>query len=242
MRYALRQVAPPEPCAYLPDRLQRMEYIVATSVSAAEYQALMEEGWRHFGHLLFRPVCPECLRCRSVRVDAARFVPTRGQKRVIRRNSGVLEPVFAEPDARPEVIALHHSWHRARAARKGWDDGQAGEEDGFRASFANQPFRVEQWEYRLQGKLVGVGYVDALPRALSAIYFFYDMAVADRSPGIWNVLRLLAEARHRGIPHVYLGYLVEGNEGMAYKGRFHPAEYHEREKPWRPLGPGAMDQ
>lgn len=235
MRYTLRQVQPPVPCGYLPDRLQSLEYIVATSVSAEEYQTLMERGWRHFGHTLFRPACHGCVRCRTVRVDAARFAPNRSQRRVVRRNAGELEPVFADPECRDEVLALYDSWHAEQSIRKGWEEHFPGDEDQFHDSFVRQPFRVEQWEYRLGGKLAGVGYVDVLPQALSAIYFFYDAALRHRSPGIWNVLRLIDEANRRGIPHVYLGYLVEGNQGMAYKGDFHPAEYREQGKDWLPL-------
>ena len=106
MRYSLRQIQSPQPCGYLPDRLQSLEYIIATSVSAEEYQLLMERGWRHFGHTLFRPACPGCVRCRTVRVDAARFAPNRSQRRVIRRNAGELEPVFSDPECRDEVLEL----------------------------------------------------------------------------------------------------------------------------------------
>jgi arginine-tRNA-protein transferase len=111
----------------------------------------------------------------------------------------------------------------------------SGDGSQFVESFIRQPFSVEQWEYRLDGRLVGTGYVDVLPQALSAIYFFYDFQIKDRSPGIWNVLSIIEEAKKRNIPHVYLGYLVEGCPGMAYKGTFHPAEVRELGKDWQPL-------
>jgi len=235
MRHSLHQVREPEPCGYLPDRMQTLEVVVATSVTAAEYQALMERGWRHFGHFLFQPVCHGCVRCRTVRVDAARFAPNRSQRRVARLNAGVMEPEFADPQCRPEVLGLYDDWHAAQTGRKGWPGHEPGGESEFIASFVRQPFRVEQWEYRLHGRLAAVGYVDVLPRALSAVYFFYDPALLGRSPGIWNILRLIDEANRRGLPHRYLGFLVEGCPDMAYKGKFHPAEYRERGKDWMPL-------
>jgi arginyl-tRNA--protein-N-Asp/Glu arginylyltransferase len=62
------------------------------------------------------------------------------------------------------------------------------------------------------------------PRAWSAIYFFYDPAVARLSPGVANVMLCLALARQRGIPHVYLGYRVLGCPSMRYKATFRPHE------------------
>ena len=59
-------------------------------------------------------------------------------------------------------------------------------------------------------RLVGVGYVDALPQGLSAIYFFYEPDERGRSLGTYNVLRILAGAATRQLPHVYLGYYVAG--------------------------------
>ena len=45
-------------------------------------------------------------------------------------------------------------------------------------SFVDNPFVTQEWQYRVGEKLVGVGYVDHLPEGLSAIYFYYDPAVA----------------------------------------------------------------
>ena len=77
-------------------------------------------------------------------------------------------------------------------------------------SFVDNPFPTEEWLYFLEGKLVGIGYVDALPVGLSAIYFVHDPDHRDRGLGIWNVLSLIEETRRRGLPHLYLGYYVAG--------------------------------
>ena len=72
--------------------------------------------------------------------------------------------------------------------------------------------------------MVGVGYVDVLPEGMSAIYFYYDPVERDRSLGTFNVLSVLRAAADRGLPHVYLGYYVEGCRSLEYKGRFRPNE------------------
>jgi arginine-tRNA-protein transferase len=68
---------------------------------------------------------------------------------------------------------------------------------------------------------------------LSAIYFFYEPEERQRSLGTWNVLSLIDEANHRGLPYVYLGYYVEGSRSMEYKGRFAPSELRGDDGVWR---------
>ena len=86
------------------------------------------------------------------------------------------------------------------------------------------PFHTEEWTYYVGNRLIAVAYVDALSEALSAIYCYYDPAERARSPGTFNILSLLASARERGLPHVYLGYYVEGCRSMEYKRKFRPNE------------------
>jgi arginine-tRNA-protein transferase len=74
----------------------------------------------------------------------------------------------------------------------------------------------------LDDRLIGVGYVDLLPEAMSAIYFFYEPDERGRSLGVFNVMSIIAEAARLGIPHLYLGYFVEGCQSLEYKAHFLP--------------------
>lgn len=74
---------------------------------------------------------------------------------------------------------------------------------------------------------------EPLAGGLSAIYFFYDPAERERAPGTWNILCLIDEASRRGLPHVYLGYLVEGCPAMTYKARFRPNQIRGNDGAWR---------
>ena len=85
----------------------------------------------------------------------------------------------------------------------------------------------------MNDRLVGVGYVDPLPSSLSAIYFYYDTDLEDRSLGTFNVLSVLASARQRGKLWVHLGYYVEGCRSLEYKARFQPNELRGPDGDWR---------
>jgi leucyl-tRNA---protein transferase len=100
------------------------------------------------------------------------------------------------------------------------------------------PFRTEEWTYHLGNRLVAVAYVDALAEGLSAIYCYYDPTERARSLGTFNILSLLASARERGLPHVYLGYYVAGCRSVEYKRKFRPNEVLRPNGTWEPFEVG----
>ncbi len=99
----------------------------------------------------------------------------------------------------------------------------------------DNPFVTQEWCYYLGEKLVGVGYVDRVPEGLSAIYFFHDPEERQRSLGTFNVLSAVRQAAAWELPHVYLGYYVEGCRSLEYKARFRPNEVIGAGGEWEPF-------
>ena len=231
MEARLRFIAPPARCEYLPDEVARLEYLQVERMSAGEYREWLRSGWRRFGHVLFRPACLSCRQCQSLRVPVASFEPHRTQRRTWKANAGAVTLSIGEPSPSPEVRALYEKFHRYQHSAKGWPAPEADGMDGF---FPN-PFPIEEWRYFVEGRLAGVGYVDVLPDALSAIYFFYDPDERRRSLGTFNVLSIIDQARRRELPQVYLGYYVEGCRSVEYKARFGPNEVLRADGTWSPF-------
>ena len=75
------------------------------------------------------------------------------------------------------------------------------------------------------GPLIAVALSDRMSDGFSMVYSFFDTEQPHRSLGTWMILDHIARARARGLPHVYLGYWVEGSRKMAYKTRFQPQEH-----------------
>jgi leucyl-tRNA---protein transferase len=130
-------------------------------------------------------------------------------------------------------LTLYDRFHAHQAELRGWPEHPAKDAASYRDSFVNNPVFTEEWCHYLGGKLIGVGYVDDLPGAMSAIYFFYDPDYRERSLGTWNVLRILEEAKSRGRECVYLGYFVEGCLSLAYKANFKPNQIRHPDGVWR---------
>jgi leucyl-tRNA---protein transferase len=216
--------SPPGPCSYLPERESSMRYEMVAAISADEYETRMNLGWRRFGKTLFRPDCPSCQGCIPLRVDVAKFEPSTSLRRVRRLAEPKLTLEIVEPSATHEKLDLYHQFHDFQAGFKDWPERYESLAS-YSESFVDHPFRTEEWNYRLCGKLVGVGYVDALSASLSMMYFFYSPDVRSLSPGTFNVLKGIDEAQKRGKKYVQLGYFVDGCRSLEYKSRFHP---HER--------------
>jgi leucyl-tRNA---protein transferase len=212
--------APPGPCPYLPDRTSQLHYALSPDMGTDDYMRKLREGWRRFGPVLFRPQCPACRMCQSIRVPVGAFRANNSQTRAWKKNAGQVTIRIGAPSITGEKERLLARFHQHGHDVKGWPgDGQPNLQ-----LFVRNPFRTEEWSYHLGDRLIGVGYVDALPEGLSGIYFFWDPAEEHRSPGTFNVLAMIAAARERRLPHVYLGYYVEGCRSLEYKARFRPNE------------------
>ena len=235
MESLFRYQAPVSPCGYLPDRAWSLEYELVGSLSPAEYGQRMREGWRRFGHSLFRPQCPACRACQSLRVQAAAFQPNRSQRRCRKLNEGVVELRIGPPAVSRQKLKLYDRYHAFQVGAKGWPEHPAKDAASYRESFVENPFAVEEWTYYLDNHLAGVGYVDVVPEGLSAIYFYYEPALRQRSLGTWNVLCILDAARQRRLRHVYLGYFVAGCASLEYKANFQPNEILGADGVWRPF-------
>src|SRR5436309_1073981 len=107
METLFRYVAPPSSCGYLPDRLWSLEYEMVGAMEAGEYKERLEQGWRRFGNMLFRPQCPACRACQSLRVVVERFCPNRSQRRARKRNADEIEVRIGPPAVARAKLKLY---------------------------------------------------------------------------------------------------------------------------------------
>jgi arginyl-tRNA--protein-N-Asp/Glu arginylyltransferase len=223
-------VEPPGPCSYLEDQRSSLEQVVMQDVTPEEYERMLVRGWRRFGPLYFRPACQACTQCVSLRIPTASFQPNRSQRRA-RASCAHWRVEVGPPRVDSERLALYRSWHAEREQSREWEPSPLGLREYFlQFAFPHPAAReVAYYDDTAEGgpRLVGLGICDETPHAWSAVYFFYDPAYARYSPGSANVVFQVELARARGIPHVYLGYRVQGCASLRYKGTFRPHELLE---------------
>lgn len=234
MQSTLGYISPPSTCGYLPDRNWQLRYEFVLEMTPDEYQELLNKGWRRFGSTLFRPQCPSCTACRSLRVPVSDFRASRSQKRSLAFGRNVLIEI-GEPSIDEKRVEIYLEHHRTRSTNRGWPEPDLQHAMEHIASFMLGPFPCQQWSYYLDGELIGVMYVDQLPEGLSGIYYYYRSNLNKLSPGTFMILSMIERAQKLGLPYVHLGYFVNGCMSMEYKSRFVPNETLDDTGKWTPF-------
>jgi leucyl-tRNA---protein transferase len=215
-------VTPPRPCPYLPGRIERDMFVELAPPNADRlHLRLAHLGFRRSHNVVYRPDCPGCQSCISVRVLVRQFRRPRGFERIWRRNAD-LKAEVRPPVATREQFALFQDYQRLRHG-----DGEMAlmDFDDYRAMIENTMVESHVIEFRDgEGRLVATCLADQLADGLSAVYSFFDASQGRRSLGNHMILWLIETARREGLPFVYLGYWIRHSQKMAYKSRFQPLE------------------
>ncbi len=226
-------ITAPAPCPYLEGRQERKVFTHLINADARQlHDTLAQGGFRRSQNIAYRPACDSCNACVSVRVPVDRFRWTRTFRRIFQRNSdlsGTRQPASATTE--------QYQLFRRYIDDRHYDGGMSDMAMMDFTAMVDETFVDTQIiEYRLpaqpslagpdhrEGELVAAALTDILDDGLSMIYSFFAPEPASRSLGTFMVLDHIERARRLGLPHVYLGYWVDGSAKMDYKARFLPQE------------------
>jgi len=223
----------PSPCPYLEGQFERKVFTHLVGDKAPEMNDLLTQGgFRRSQNIAYRPACETCRACVSVRILAQEFTASRNMKRVIQRNSDL---IGAMHDAQPstEQYSLFRGYLDARHRRGGMSDMTVLD---YAMMVEDTHVDTKVIEYRRrgpdtfitgkgQGELIAVALTDKMADGLSMVYSYFNPDFESRSLGTFMILDHIARAKAMGLPHVYLGYWVNGSRKMNYKMRFMPQEH-----------------
>ena len=214
----------PSPCPYLPGMQERKVFTHLVGRRAIGLNdALTQTGFRRSQTIAYRPACENCRACISVRVLVDDFRPSASQQRVLRANADIVgEAAPNRPSG--EQYALFRRYLDSRHPDGGMADMSMLD---YSMMIEDSHIDTSLTEYRCggpAGPLVSACLTDRLADGLSLVYSFYAPHEAKRSLGAFMILDAIARARGLGLPHVYLGYWVEGSRKMAYKAAYLPQE------------------
>ena len=222
----------PSPCPYLEGRMERKIFTQLDPLSGPHLNNyLTHAGFRRSQNVIYRPACETCRECKSLRILANEFEPSRSFQRTLGRNSDLTRHI-AEPIATSEQFDLLQRYLLSRHDGGGMSD----------MDFYRYEMMVEQCasdtqivEYRdAADTLIAAVLIDVLEDGLSMVYSYFDPEQRSRSLGNYMILDHLDRCQMDGSPHLYLGYWVDNSPKMSYKARFKPCEILGPNG-WRPL-------
>lgn len=241
-------------CSYLPEQRERLQILQIKDASTAPWgwSVLAREGFRRSGSTLYRPNCPDCKACQSLRVCAAEFAPTRSQRRAWETFAPRLLARALPLHASAEHFALYSRYQRTRHTGSTMD-GMGPRE--YRSFIAQSPVRSVLIEFRdapsaapdahaqprpkvpfsVLGDQGENAAVDAQNAGALRMVSLIDMTEDGISAvytffdpefvaglGTYGVLWQIGLARRLQLPFVYLGYWIEAVQNMRYKQNFYP--------------------
>lgn len=212
-------------------RLINEEFYTAR-VSPQQLDALLADGWRHFGEHFFRYNVGfyrnELRRVLPLRLRLADFQTSKSQRRVLKRNQD-LQIVFRPIEITPEKTDLFER-HRRRFDHAVPDSLY----DFLSFAPAEVPCAaLEVCVYGAKDKLLAASFFDVGGDSVSAVYAMFEPTETTRSLGIFTMLSTIDYATKNGKTFYYPGYAYEGNSFYDYKKRFAALEEFDWRGSWK---------
>ncbi len=209
-------------CSYLPEHQESLIFTLPDQPLTAElYLQLMQMNFRRSGEQLYRPYCSSCQACQSVRIDPKQFCARPSQRKLWKKAQKLnwSYQLNWQPNWQDYYPLYQHyisTKHR---------DGEMypPSPEQLSSMFDCPWLPMLTLEQYIDGELVGVLILDAMPDAWSAVYSFYqpERIIA---LGRLAILATIDAANLENIPQLYLGFYVSGCQKMAYKADFGPQQ------------------
>lgn len=209
------------------------EDFVAWQVSPEELDALLAEGWRHFGIYFFRYNLAlyegRLFHVLPLRIRLENFKLSKSLRRILKRNSD-LEIRIDCVEINDEKLALfeqHKTRFKFNIPNSIYD---------FISPFPSIPCQTMELSAFLNGKLIACSFFDVGFESVSSVYGMFDIKESVRSLGILTMLLEIDYAIRSGKRFLYQGYAYEEKSFYDYKKRFLGTErYDWKDRKWKPL-------
>lgn len=201
-------------------------------VTPEQMDALWAAGWRHFGTEFFRYSVALHRGYKYVtplRVELAKFTPSRSQRRVAAKNRDLRVVIRASfIDAEKEAM---FDRHKLRFAENTPDSIH-----GFLSSRpASVPCTNREIAVYAGERLIAVTFLDIGHEATSGVYAIFEPDEGRRSLGVFSILECIRYSRELGYKYYYPGYAYREPSVYDYKKRFAGLEYLAWGEGWKPF-------
>ena len=219
-------------CGYFEDRLATTLFVDPNEKMSRDiYSALLKNGFRRSGQLVYKPHCEKCNACIPLRINSQEFTPSRSQQRILKKNNDISYRILT-PEYQDEHFDLYKNYLSARHKDGGMEKHTR---EDYKDSMVNSGVDTALIEYRIKNRLACIAITDLVENGLSAVYTYFDPQLSQqRSLGTYAILSqiYLAKSLHRS--WLYLGYWIENSKKMTYKSNFSASQILTNGE-WNPL-------
>jgi len=212
------------PCSYLPDKEERILIAIDERLhNNRGYSMLMMEGFRRSGDQSYRPHCPTCNACNSVRVLVDKFTPSKSQKRSLKRNAHF--HISTSEQLKDDYYPLYENYINTCHQDGSMFPANYDQFQTFLSSKLTKQLFIETWlEENGKKQLICLAVTDKLVNGLSAVYTFYHPEFKANGLGVFSILTQIDFCKKLALPYLYLGYQIDDCKKMNYKNRYFPYE------------------
>lgn len=217
----LKEFSLNDKCSYINNKEQTTHYKIIENCSSFHAQELIERGFRRFGKMYFRPICPTCDECKSIKIDVANYIFSKSEKRVMNK-ANHLKSYIQRPSLSQEHLELFEKYHKYMRDKKGWDYNETDSQHYYNSFVSGHEDFGYEVLYFDNEKLVGIDLIDILDDGVSSIYFYYDPEYSNLSLGKLSLLLQIKYAQKSNKKWIYLGYYVKDCPSLSYKSQYEP--------------------
>lgn len=210
-------------CSYI-DKMDAQS-LVATpykSIKQSVFHDLIEKGFRRSGQYIYKPNCESCTACIPIRLVANKFLPSKTQKRIIKKHS-YLRTKEAPLVFKQNHFELYRKYQNARHKVKNEEQNDLDDYNDFLIKSNVQSKLMEFWD---GDSLKIVSIIDLVNDGISAVYTFFDPDDRKVSFGTYAVTWLINWCKTQQLKYIYLGYWIGDCDKMKYKTNFKPYELY----------------
>ena len=207
------------------------EEFYTRAISPQELDALLADGWRHFGEHFFRYNVVlhgyELRRVLPLRIRLKNFTLSKSQRRIIKRNQDlqtVIRPIEIKPEK--EILFEKHKQRFKHSVPNSIYDFLSN-------APADTPCEALEVCLYNQKKLLAASFFDIGRAATSGVYAMFDTEENRRSLGIYTMLLVIDFSLKTNKAFYYPGYTYEGNSFYDYKKLFSALETFDWNGSWK---------
>ena len=210
----------PFKCSYINSKKEQRLFVKLDKNKSLVFDKLMQNGFRRNFNHMYIPICQNCSSCISSRINVNNFVPSKSQKRNLKKNQSLkfVESRLEFKENRYELFKKYTKFKHGDGEMKDMNRNE------FNSFFYESPVKSSVYDLLDNEKIIGSIIFDKMSNGLSAVYSLYDPDYIKCGLGNYLILCSINKTKELNLNYLYLGYWIKESQKMNYKSNFNALE------------------